>query len=144
MLTATFSRSHKGELIKDLPQGWFAISHLFVEDKTARRKAYGQWHRIKTTHGTIYRVLRFAPNLKGSAKQGEGEMLIDWNGWLSLTGLGGADDSLEVEVEKAAWWEYFHLAFSHPDPMYRYNATFAFVGFALGVVSLAVAFLPAS
>lgn len=137
MITGLFDRVAPTQQTEQLPLGWFAISHRYVDDKKERRKAHGEWYRLKSKYGTIYRVLRFSPRLKGSPRQKVGQVLMDWNGWLELTGYGDDEDGLiEIVVERAAWWEYFHLAMSHPDPTYRHNSALAIVGLILGIASM--------
>lgn len=139
MVTTSFERVAPTQQTEQLPLGWFAISHRYVDDKKGRRKAYAEWYRLKSKHGTIYRILRFSPRLKGSPRQEVGQLLMDWNGWLELTGYGdGERETIEIEVKRAKWWEYFHLAMSHPDPAYRHNSALAIVGLFLGVVSFLV------
>jgi hypothetical protein len=137
MVTAHFDRVAPTQQTEQLPLGWFAISHRYVDGKKGRREAHGEWYRLKSKHGTVYRVLRFSPRLKGSPKQEVGQLLMDWNGWLELSGYGDSEhEPIEIEVKKAAWWEYFHLAMSHPDPTYRHNSALAIVGLFLGIASM--------
>ncbi|MHC3995717.1 hypothetical protein ACXWTF_12905 [Thiomicrolovo sp. ZZH C-3] len=136
-----FRRSPPSAQTEQLPLGWFALSHRYVGDIKERRKMHGEWFRLKSKEGTIYRVLRFSPRLKGSERKEEGQLLIDWNGWLDLNGHDTKDDAIEIEIAKARPWEYFHLALSHPDPTYRHNSVLAIVGLALGAVSLVVSLI---
>lgn len=143
MVEAKFNRNPTTEQMDALQIGWFAISYKYISDKKARRKLHGQWCRVQTKYGSVYRVMKFSTELKGLADNSEdGEILIDWHGWLKLTGYGECEkEAIQVNVRKAYWWEYFHLGLSHPDPTYRQNSVLALIGLFLGIVSMITPFL---
>lgn len=142
MITTRFTRVPPTAQTETLPLGWVAISHRYVDDVKQRREMYGEWYRLKSKEGTIYRVLRFSPRLKGTANAEEGQLLIDYNGWLELTGHSPKrNESVEIEITKAKRWQYMQLSLSHPDPTYRHNSVLALIGVGLGVLSLVISFL---
>ncbi len=123
-----------------LALGWTAISHRYFEDKQSRRKAYGEVYKIKSKRGTIYRNLRFSPKLKGSPKQKEAQLLIDWQGWIDLCEIGKESEAVEVSIKKANPFEVFYHTMSHPDPAVRHSVAIARVGLYISIISLILAF----
>ncbi|MFW2456512.1 hypothetical protein [Methyloversatilis discipulorum] len=123
-----------------IPLGWMVISHRWMPEKSERRRAHGKWFRLKSAHGTSYRVLRFSANLTGSPPDNTGDLVIDWPAWLELSGY--ADDvngPLELEITKASLWQLPQLAASHPDPAMRLSSMLGFVSVVLGVLSIVLA-----
>jgi len=119
-----------------IPLGWFVISHRWITDKKIRRLQHGKWFKISTTKGTVFRVLRFSPNLQGTPGQ-PGEIVIDYPAWLDLFGrVEDVNGALEIEITAARWWEAPRLATSHPDPSIRLAGWIAVLSFALGVISV--------
>lgn len=115
----------------ELPHGWFVIRWNHVQSKTARRKAHGAWAVIQSDKGRIYRVARYASNLK------QNEMVLDWVGWMDLQGR--PDDihqEYSLTVRKARWFDYPYIGAKHPDPAYRLSFYVALMGVGLGIVSL--------
>lgn len=123
-----------------IPLGWMVISHRWMPDKSERRRAHGKWYRLKSEHGTSYRVLRFSPNLPGAPPDTIGNLVVDWPAWLELNGY--SDDvsgSLQLEITKAHLWQLPQLAASHPDPAIRLSSMLGFVSVILGVLSIVLA-----
>lgn len=123
-----------------IPLGWMVISHRWMPDKSERRRAHGKWFRLKSEHGTSFRVLRFSANLSGSPSGDPGQLVLDWPAWLELNGY--ADDvsgPLELEISKASLWQLPQLAASHPDPAMRLSSMLGFVSVVLGVLSIILA-----
>jgi hypothetical protein len=123
-----------------IPLGWMVISHRWMPDKSERRRAHGKWFRLKSAHGTSFRVLRFSANLTGAPSGGTGDLVLDWPAWLELNGY--ADDvsgPLELEISKASIWQLPQLAASHPDPAMRLSSMLGFVSVVLGVLSIVLA-----
>ena len=139
-VNACFKRVAPTEQTELMPLGWFAISHRYIEDKKTRRMLHGEWCKIKSAHGTIYRVLRFSPRLKGN-KGKDGQILLDWNGYLDLSDHATQEVEVDLEITLASRWSYFQLSLSHPDPTYRHNSVLALIGVGLGVISLIVTFM---
>ena len=123
-----------------IPLGWMVISHRWMPDKSERRRAHGKWFRLKSAHGTSYRVLRFSANLTGSPPENPGDLVVDWPAWLELNGY--ADDvsgPLQLEITKASFWQLPQLAASHPDPAMRLSSMLGFVSVVLGILSIVLA-----
>jgi hypothetical protein len=139
--------------LDSLPTGWFAISHRWIEPTTARRQGRGRWYSIHNPESgnCIFRALRLEPTLRVEAGSENttpsGEIWIDYDGWLELSGL--ADDnprSMPLRICRARWWQTARLAEKHPDPAYRLAARVAWilglVSILLGVVSILLTVLP--
>ena len=123
-----------------IPLGWMVISHRWMPDKFDRRRSHGKWFRIKSEHGTSYRVLRFSVNLKGSPPDTPGDLVVDWPAWLELNGyVDDLNGPLQLEISKANWWQLPQLAASHPDPAMRLSSMLGFVSVVLGVLSIILA-----
>jgi hypothetical protein len=131
----------KGKQTESLPVGWFAVTHLLIDNKKERREAYGTLYRIKSANGSVYRFLRFSPRLKGSLNKVESQMLIDWNAWLDLTGRNEyVSENIVLEIRKANWIEIFFQSTTFPDPTYRHAMQISRIGLYLGIISLVLAF----
>jgi hypothetical protein len=135
-----FERIPPSEKTEPLVLGWFAISHRWMSEKQIRRNAYGTVYKIKSEHGVIYRNLRFSPRLKGSSAKSEGQMLIDWQGWITLCDIDCENTKVEIEIKKANALEMFYHSITHPDPSYRHSMAVARVGLYISVISLILAF----
>jgi hypothetical protein len=128
------------------PNGWFVISHQWVlgkDSKQKRRRPYGRLFAIESEQARIFRAIRFSPVLKGGAKAGNGEIVLDWGGWLALTGFPTEDiNSISLKIRPAKWWEeVFCAGPSHPDPAVRQASLIAVVACGLGVLSVILAVL---
>lgn len=141
-IKGNFTRTPPAPHTEDLALGWFAISHRWVDEKIDRRKEYGQLYKIESPHGSTYRTLRFSPRLKGGASKGEGQMLIDWQAWLSLCEYTRERDPVEVHIRPANIFEVFYHSMKHPDPAYRHSMAVARVGLYIAIISLLVSFRP--
>jgi hypothetical protein len=137
-ITGSFKRrSPPGESFGNLPMGWLALSHKWLDGKENRRLSRGRWHRVEcpSTKKVIHRSLRFHPNLKGPAEQ-PAEIWIDWDGWLVLSGRSPDEEQeLDLRISAARWWEWARLHETHPDPSYRLAARIAWI---LGILSIAL------
>jgi hypothetical protein len=134
-----FSRGKQSR--ERLPLGWFAITHLLVDDKEERRRLHGRWSKITCEGRTVYRSLRFAPNLKGTEK--DYEIAIDWQAWLALSGYSEeVPDELELNIPPARWWHIPWIPFRHPDPMYRLASGLAIIAIVLGMLALLISVIP--
>lgn len=127
---ATFRRSSPiafGKLAP-IPAGWIVVRSSFVSTKILRRKTHGRWVRLRSAEGTIYRILRFSPNLKRE------KIVVDWIGWIDLQGrIDEESETLELTIDLARWWHFFVIPFVHPEPAYRLSSIIAV---ALGVPSV--------
>ena len=137
-IRGTFQRVSPAKFAEKIgiPLGWFVISHRWIGSKKERRISHGRWFRLKTSSGTVYRVLRFSANLKSAAGE-TAEIVLDYPAWLDLHGRAeDVDGPLEVCIEPAKWWEAPRLAVSHPDPSIRLAGWLAVLSVFLGVVSV--------
>ena len=85
-----WTQSKSDDQEKTLPIGWFAIRSDWVP-KDNRPKLRGKWHKISCGRHSCYRALSMDPTLKGSMKMREGQIRIDWDGWLALHGNESPD-----------------------------------------------------
>ncbi|HUW29349.1 MAG TPA: hypothetical protein VMV97_12145 [Sulfuriferula sp.] len=141
-MKAQFTRVSPAAFLEKIgiPAGWFVISHRWMPEKSNRRLSHGRWFKIKSTHGEVFRILRFSASLEGSPKAGSGQIVIDWPGWLDL--FGRADDvdgPIELEFSEARWWQFPRLAVSHPDPTIRLSGLLGLLSVVLGVLSAILA-----
>lgn len=126
-----------------LPMGWMVVSSRWVESRLERRRAHARWYRVKSAEGECFRVLRFSPNLKGSAHQSSGDLVIDWAAWLQLNGYPeDVPETADLEISRARWWQLGRLAAAHPDPAIRLSSILGLVSVVLGLLSLTLAVAP--
>ncbi len=141
-IEANFTQVTRSKIPGDfeIPAGWFVISHRWISEKDERRQMHGRWFRIKSPKGEIFRILRFSPNLEGSKASGEGEMIVDWPGWIELNGMEAeTEKQLGLELKEAKWWNFPQLVMSHPDPVYRLSGFLGLLSVGLGLLSLILA-----
>jgi hypothetical protein len=111
-----------------------------MPDKAQRRRSHGSWFKIESDRGTVFRILRFSVQLKGSPAIGSGQLVIDWPAWLQLHGYEDQVDSpLELKFTRVGWWAFPILAVSHPDPTIRLSGALGVLSFGLGAVSVVLA-----
>lgn len=123
---------------KTLPLGWFAVRSDWVSehDRAALR---GKWYKISCGGNHCYRSLSMDPTLKGSQKTGEGQINIDWDGWLALHGYQKPhEEPLELTIEPANRFQLLTVGHSHPDPGIRAAAIVASVSLGLGFLALVI------
>lgn len=141
-LTGTFSRVPPGDQSEELPAGYMTISHRWVEDAAMRRQMHGGFYKISSKEPdakSIYRAIRFSPKLKGSSKQASGQTIIDWQGWIMLTGYADKQPhEIEINFTRVRWWQYPQIGLSHPDALYRFNTVLALISFYLGIVAFGI------
>ena|SRR5438034_1136524 len=126
-----------------LPVGWFALSPRWHPHKQDRRRFHGSWFVLQSEHAKITRILRYSPVLQGAPGAGHGDLVIDWSGWMQLTGY--ADDfsePIDVAFRPATFIEKINAWYTHPDPTYRLAVGLGVVSLALGVLSLVLAAVP--
>jgi len=103
----------------------------------------GKWFRLRTSDGTIFRILRFDPQMAYSDANGTADVFIDYHGWLKLIGYGdNVDVTTNVEFKQARWWQKMHCMMSHPDPAYRLAGWLSLVSLLLGIIGLALGIIP--
>ncbi|HVZ17141.1 MAG TPA: hypothetical protein VG897_08490 [Terriglobales bacterium] len=119
-----------------IPLGWFVISHRHMPVKSRRRVAHGRWYRISCEGYSIFRILRFSPNLKFSQAD-ENELVVDWVGWLDLHGRADdVDGPLTLKIEPLPLILTPLMTVKHPDPIYRLMGWLALISVGLGLLSI--------
>jgi hypothetical protein len=94
----------------DLATGWIVVRHDHVPLMADRRKLYGKWVAIKSTNKTIYRIIRFSPNIKST------DIVVDWGGWINLQGQKEhLDDNVYLYIRKITFFEKCILPFRYMD-----------------------------
>lgn len=145
-MKGTFSRVSPAEFAEKvgIPAGWFVISHRWMPEKSERRRSSGRWFKITSSSGSIFRILRFSPNLSGTPNgDTKGDIVLDWPAWLELNGFADdLDKSVELTFSRASWWQFAKLAESHPDPTYRMAGRLAIISVVLGAESLVLSVAP--
>lgn len=125
------------EPTRQAAEGSVAVSHLWVDEKQARRRSTGRWYRLTSpdTGRAIFRVLTFDPTIRRGDESHAGGIVIDWTGWLMLTDYAeDTQQSLELELRRARWWNYPRLAVTHPNPVSRVALQVSAVAFVLGII----------
>lgn len=140
----TFTRNTSNRSLgpNGLPLGWFALSFRWTADKNTRRRTHGKLYRLRSPHGTIYRILRYAVPLQGEHETQASDVAIDWPGWLVLQGYReDMEQPLELDITRARVWHWPHFAYSHPDPVTKLALLLGWLSFVLGVTSMIIAFV---
>lgn len=120
---------------KELPTAWFAVSHRHVEGKEERRRRYGRWCRIDGEKGTVYRVIRFAPNLAGDKES----IVLDWQACIDLAGKSGQEgEEMELAIRPASLLGRLLATVKHPDPTHRLMGWVSIISLGLAVCSIAI------
>src|SRR5947207_13631074 len=89
----------------EIPVGWFAVSNSLLE-KSERRIGHGQWHKITGERYSIYRILRFSTSVIPPQNNTDGEIVLDYVGWIDLAGrITNIPTSMQLTVRRARFWE---------------------------------------
>lgn len=125
--------------------GWYSISHRLFESAGSRRSFRNRWYRIQSSHGVIYRTLKFSPQLTGSRDSEESEIALDWDGYLILWGGEGKRNAKELLISPASPLALVACAWFFPDPAIRVGIQLAIVlggaSLVLTLVGIALQFL---
>lgn len=120
-----------------LPVGWFVVRFDQIQDKAARRNSHGKWFSIKSDRRTIYRMLRFSVNLKGTTPNGNPEIVLDWAGWIDLYDRDeNVDAPLHLTISRVSWWKRPWVYLKHPDPAVRLSSYLGWASVILGAISI--------
>jgi len=128
--------------------GWFIISSRLVEGRRRRRLTHGTICRLRTAQGSIYRVVRYSPNIGGSSAKtetsGSGypktatcEIVLDWLGWIELDGR--KDDvsrNLIIEIDTIPTFMKLFYVFKHPEPAIVLGGYLGLISVFLGFSSI--------
>lgn len=132
-----------------IPLGWIVVHYGHIPSKADRRIAHGQWFELKSDRATIYRILRFSPQVRkgrrNSSKKNADELpakiVIDWIGWIDLHNrdedVGGA---IELEIKRVPLWKRPWAYLKHPDPAVRLSGMLGWASVILGLLALALSF----
>ncbi|HPM48104.1 MAG TPA: hypothetical protein PLW78_10245 [bacterium] len=141
--------SFEKEFNAKINPGWLVISYRWASEdtKSERRRKYGRWYEIKSENGRIFRVMSFSGSIEGNYVNEKkcfiGDIVVDWAGWIELTGYSGEEKKqIEVQIRQIRKWQYILCAFSHPDPNYRLSALLGLLSLFLGLLSLVFAIIP--
>lgn len=143
-----FKIKHRGSISEDrsIPVGWVGISSHWLKYKVGeekykdiRREIYGTWWRIDGPEGSIYRVFRMSPQLKGSNNDQNTQMALDWGGRIGLLGEPNENDVAELTLRPIKCREYLYCIFNYPDPAYILARLPALVSIFLGILSVILA-----
>ena len=113
--------------------GWFALSHKY-RDADAGALCRNRWYRIESCDGTIYRVLRFAPQLRQCTVEREGTIALDWDGCLELWGGHKGGGPRELLITEASVLQKAACAWNYPEPAVRLALQCAFVVGAISII----------
>jgi hypothetical protein len=120
-----------------LPLGWFVVRFDRMANKSERRESHGKWFSIKSDRRTIYRMLRFSVNLKGSTLNGNPEIVLDWAGWIDLYDRDeNVDGPLRLTITRVRWWRLPWVYLQHPDPAVRLSSYLGWSSISLGILSI--------
>jgi hypothetical protein len=120
---------------KELTPAWFAVSYRHVEGQEERRKWYGHWCRIGGEKGTVYRVIRFAPNLPGDKET----IVLDWQACIDLAGKSGQEgEEMELSIRPASLLGRLIATVKHPDPTHRLMGWVSIISVGLAVFSIVI------
>lgn len=122
-----------------IPLGWVVVHYGHIPDKADRRKAHGEWFELKSDRGTIYRMLRFSPQVNKGREGRSAKIVIDWIGWIDLhkrdEEVAGA---IDLKLRRVPFWKRAWVYLKHPDPAVRLSGWLGWLSIILGVASLAL------
>ena len=125
-----------------LSLGWCAISHRHFCTKSERRRLTGNWICIRSEHAKIYRVLRFSATLRADVESNNGDLVLDYDGWLKLSDfIESTPEALQVTIDKVRWWQLPFCAIGHPDPSYRLSSWLGIISVVLGLIGMGLGVL---
>ncbi|BDI59522.1 hypothetical protein MACH05_00820 [Qipengyuania nanhaisediminis] len=101
--------------------------------------AHGEWFEVSSDRGTIYRMLRFSPNIVKGDDHKPGTMVIDWIGWIDLHNRDeDVDAPLKLTVSRVQAWKRPWAYLKHPDPAVRLSGWLGWASVVLGLIALAL------
>lgn len=122
-----------------IPLGWIVVHYGHIPNKADRRKAHGEWFELKSDRGTIYRMLRFSPQVHKGSKVRTAKIVIDWIGWIDLHNrdeeVAGA---ITLKLRRVSWWKRPWVYLKHPDPAVRLSGWLGWISVILGAISVAL------
>jgi hypothetical protein len=120
-----------------IPLGWIVVHYGHIPDKVDRRKAHGEWFELKSERGTVYRMLRFSPQVVKGGQGRTAKIVIDWIGWIDLHNREeDVSGSINLRLRRVSWWKRPVVYLRHPDPAVRLSGWLGWLSVLLGTVSL--------
>jgi hypothetical protein len=120
-----------------IPLGWIVVHHSHIPAKADRRIAHGEWFAITSDRSTIYRMLRFSPNIKKGDETNPERIVIDWIGWIDLHDRDeNVDGPIRLKVRRVSWWKRPWAYLRHPDPAVRLSGWLGWASVTLGLIAL--------
>lgn len=121
--------------------GWFALSNVLCSREESTALIRNRWYRLHSNCGTIYRVLRFSPLLNSGIQPEEGEIALDWDGYLELWGQQEKTQPKELIITHVSPLQAVACAWLYPDPAIRIGLQVAIVLGGASVVISIIGFL---
>lgn len=140
--SATFQRSSPASFADKvgIPLGWIVVNHSHIPAKADRRIAHGEWFAVTSERGTIYRMLRFSPNITKGDDTKAGTIVIDWIGWIDLHNRDeDVDAPLTLTISRVPWCKRPWAYLKHPDPAVRLSGWLGWASVILGLIALVLA-----
>lgn len=138
---ASFERTSPASFAEKvgIPLGWIVVHYRHIPNKSDRRKAHGEWFELKSDRGTIYRMLRFSPQVHKGGKDRSAKIVIDWIGWIDLHNREEAvAGAITLKLRRVSWWKRPWVYLHHPDPAVRLSGWLGWLSVILGAASLAL------
>jgi len=136
---ASFERTSPASFTEKvgIPLGWVVVHYGHIPNKSDRRKAHGEWFELKSDRGTIYRMLRFSPQVHKGGKDRSAKIVIDWIGWIDLHNREEAvAGAITLKLRRVSWWKRPWVYLHHPDPAVRLSGWLGWISMVLGTISL--------
>lgn len=111
---------------------YFGISQHLLDKKT--KFTTGNWYRIKSNYGTIYRVLRYQPRLSAGKGEKTAAISLDYDGGRILGFSGKEEDIVNINIRKLYIHEYIIAGLKHPDPSYRLASWLGLIALIISII----------
>lgn len=122
------------------PDRWYDNNHYFgisqhILDRDHKFTS-GKWYRIKSSYGTIYRVLRYQPQLSAGKGEESAEISVDYDGGKILGFNRMGNNQIKIEIRSISLHEYVLATLNHPDPTFRIASWLGLIALFIGGLSL--------
>ena len=120
-----------------IPLGWIVVHYGHIPNKADRRKAHGEWFELKSDRATIYRMLRFSPQVHKGGKGRSAKIVIDWIGWIDLHARDEeVAGDINLTIKRVPRWKRPWAYLKHPDPAVRLSGWLGWASVILGLIAL--------
>ena len=120
-----------------IPLGWVVVHYNHIPKKADRRIAHGAWFELKSDRGTVYRMLRFSPQVHKGRNGRPARIVIDWVGWIDLHGRDEeVTGAINLRIKRVPWWKRPWAYLRHPDPAVRLSGWLGWASVILGLIAL--------